>query len=475
MDENDNNYECYINSLSFWRTCYLGDLNQAELSILEYHGRLIDLKFKFGIEKDTPLSISVRRNNLEITRMLLVHYQQFENSRYLLNDDNNLFLIACKNDNKDMLKLLLDYRLFDINESRFREETALGYACKENKTELVELLLKYQNLDVNRRELSSPLSLACTNGNKEIVEMLLKHPKIDINITDVDYSTPFYNACANGHLNIARMLDSHGSIVHSDRDEYDIIFLAFEKEDFPLFDFLTSELDLMSKIKRSTMMRIFGYEKNLFTKTRLKIINKIMKSEKTDLNRFGLYKSSLLYEAIKNENVPLMEEFSKVRNFKYKLEEHYPVVLKGTEPHFLHLKLFLSCEIDFNVNTFDENYIYLYQHDTLDLPIYERCRKLLGGYTTDRVKIRFDLRKELGYSQKDSSRVFAIVNLIKSGFFKLNSHIRSGKKYNFIEITKKIPNEIIMKICDIIYSNKEFISQQIIDDGIQHVLSYYDF
>ena len=144
-----------------------------------------------------------------------------------------------------MIKMLLAHSKISVNGSQHNTErsqyydplptTPLVIACNNNDANLVELLLAQDNIDVNkaakliweRGEFSrcpcdeiSPLFLASGNGNEKIVRLLLQADGITLYYNGrwpgawsyhqdpfgYGGTSPVYIACCNGHIEVARLL-----------------------------------------------------------------------------------------------------------------------------------------------------------------------------------------------------------------------------------------------------------------------------
>lgn len=169
-----------------------------------------------------PLHIAVKKNNVEIVKLLLkcpkLDINQFcEYSEHNLKHTKTALHIAVENEYFQIVELLLSNDKININclckiEKGNNERYAINYSCdekaalhicvqKRNK-KIVNLLLQNQNIDINMKLLSyyksnegdflceseheskrekTALLLAIEENEIEIVKLLLSNDKIDIN------------------------------------------------------------------------------------------------------------------------------------------------------------------------------------------------------------------------------------------------------------------------------------------------------
>jgi len=143
-----------------------------------------------------------------------------------LNNNTNILLDACKNNNIELVKLLLDHPDFDINKefevkdsnNNTYTQTVLIEAVMNKNIEIIQLLLQQKNIDINKKACygSSALIVAVGQNNFEIIQLLLQHKDIDINIKFRHGVTPLM--MTNSHK-IFQFLLSQPDIMVNIQDE----------------------------------------------------------------------------------------------------------------------------------------------------------------------------------------------------------------------------------------------------------------
>ena len=89
-------------------------------------------------------------------------------------DNNQTFLNACRNGQKNIVKILADRGGIDLDRRDAEGNTPLYYACRQGYRDVAALLLERgadPSLANNRGE--TPLHAAARSGNREIIDRLM--------------------------------------------------------------------------------------------------------------------------------------------------------------------------------------------------------------------------------------------------------------------------------------------------------------
>lgn len=154
----------------------------------------------------------IQQNNvIDVHRLLITYNYVTELSKTDGNGSNALHL-ASRLRSIEMAKLILAYRVIDVNEP---ENKSIGgyapvhYACLLNNTELLRLLIS-ECCDVNKKasgELGeTPLHICCKNNRVECASVLLEHGA-DPNISDAFGHNPSFWAFGRRHFDMMKILN----------------------------------------------------------------------------------------------------------------------------------------------------------------------------------------------------------------------------------------------------------------------------
>ncbi len=116
---------------------------------------------------------------------------------------DNMFLQACKNNQKSVAITFLKRGGIDVNKRDESGNTPLIYACMKNARDLVKLLLE-NNADASlgNQQDRMPLHFAAETGNSEIIA-LLTGAGADVNCTDKNGQTPLMVMAQRGKTDAA--------------------------------------------------------------------------------------------------------------------------------------------------------------------------------------------------------------------------------------------------------------------------------
>ena len=100
---------------------------------------------------------------------------------------DSCFHYALKNNNIDMLKLLLNKNPSAADSRNKNGETVLMSAAINNKLEFVNLLRQYNvSLDLTDHQDTTLLHVACKNGSAELFKMVMSASKSRVSMDSVD-------------------------------------------------------------------------------------------------------------------------------------------------------------------------------------------------------------------------------------------------------------------------------------------------
>jgi ankyrin repeat protein len=125
----------------------------------------------------------------------------------IINFDNRNILLAIRNNNLGMAKLLIENGA-DVNKENKSKETPITEAATLNKFHMVKLLIDAK-ADVNKQD-KSALTLAARKGYFEIAKLLIENGA-DINKRNECGITPIMEAARHGHINIVDLLLTRGA------------------------------------------------------------------------------------------------------------------------------------------------------------------------------------------------------------------------------------------------------------------------
>jgi ankyrin repeat protein len=187
-----------------------------------------------NINKETPLMIAVKRNNIDFLEILLKNKNTQPNLQDI-NGDTALH-IAIRNYYYDIAKvLLLDWRI-DVNICNKNLETVVHLVCSKGDVELYKLLEGYRDFDVTRKDILgyTPFMYCMIKPEEYIINSLLNsgavvevpnilddignswrwfinHPKFNINTDIKKGQTLFAYSCYRNDLVLLKELFSNKS------------------------------------------------------------------------------------------------------------------------------------------------------------------------------------------------------------------------------------------------------------------------
>ena len=313
------------------------------------------------------------------------------------------------------MKYLLQIEGIDVNNrSIFYEYSPLMIACEKGFTDIVELLLERKEIDINLQNFfNSPLYVACEKNHTEVVRLLLTKPSLLVNISKYDGSTPLSVTCKNGNGKIAKMLFSRPDIDinKNGADNKHPFDIAYEKKNYNIMYLYLND------------------------------------------NRFPTHDfdfTGCFWKIIHDNKTRLVKAIFRMKIKLSKYEYFISCIIKGCYAfhHFQVVDIMLSTMNFLNINSISKKYFKY--HDF----------KLIK-YANENLK-----RGNNYVHSLDASDLYVILNSIEDGFFVIENDIKNDKLKRFYAITKRIPNEIRMRLCNLCYGlNKEFIKNQDVLDA----------
>jgi len=122
------------------------------------------------------------------------------------------FFIACANDQKEVVSLLLTDTRIDFNKSNKNGATPFNSACSYGHPEVVSLLLADLRIDINKpaRNQCTPLWIASQEGRLPVVQLILSSGReIDTKTKSIAGTAGWNNKTA---AEIARYQGTRGGI-----------------------------------------------------------------------------------------------------------------------------------------------------------------------------------------------------------------------------------------------------------------------
>ena len=260
----------------------------------------------------------------------------------------------------------------------------------------------------------SPLILACLNDDYETINKLVEDQNVDINFKSTDGKTALHFAFLKCDLKMIDMLMKRNDLNMSIEDN---------NGNTPFENVCISSL--MTNLH--LMVEIPGI---IITK---KCYEHVMKIE-------GLM---FAFHAIESNN----EYFSQANGI-LNLMSSYNENLSSKE------------DIDFVISLCNVNFFN------------EKTTIHIKRFFSDPFYYRIVLRRLLGKTKIDSAKIYAIIQLFFNGYFRLINDIDDKNVYKrFIMINLKLPSELIMLLCNMVYRNKEqFIEEKLVIEQTKKLL-----
>lgn len=128
------------------------------------------------------------------------------NGIYTLNTKKAM-LYACSNNNAEVVKWLVGFGGFDLNQTQVNKRSPLYAACEGGHVDLAIWLVQRFEIDVNLQcddSNKTALYISAERGYSLIVEELVKRPDIEVNKFTAGKKTPLYAAIERGNTECVR-------------------------------------------------------------------------------------------------------------------------------------------------------------------------------------------------------------------------------------------------------------------------------
>lgn len=168
-----------------------------------------------NVESQTPLLLATKKNQVNITRMLL------ETNKVDVNSTDNLGYTplswAAVKGYVPLVKMLLETENVQVDPKGNSKVTPLWLAARAGHSTVVHMLLQTANVDLDVREnlrSQTLLVVAADMGHLEVVDMLLATNRIDVNCGDKEGRTALHYATIhNLHVMTRHILQTKNVIV----------------------------------------------------------------------------------------------------------------------------------------------------------------------------------------------------------------------------------------------------------------------
>jgi ankyrin repeat protein len=138
------------------------------LKILLENGLKINTEKEFFKHK-FPIQFAVDFNNLEATKLLIKYGANVNDCFSIFGEISTPIISATKNNNIEMLRLLIDNKCKMINSDDGNFKTSLHYAIQNNNLEIIKYLIK-NGIDVNKY---APICFATKLNNLDAIKILI--------------------------------------------------------------------------------------------------------------------------------------------------------------------------------------------------------------------------------------------------------------------------------------------------------------
>lgn len=224
---------------------------------------LRDNRLKFGLWiKDrclkSPLICCIEEQDLLATELLLLHNIQNIDKEH---EKKTPFQWAVEGQCLDVISLFLNCTCVDVNKEYFFSSGAkipLEWAIDLKNIKLIKLFLDHERVNVNPKRPYSPLEIVMAQQDINSFSLILNHPRVKIDQQYGLFSCPLtstrgthlYRAIKNGDVEIvaefikSKKIDVNKYICLPCSPDVTILNVAFEKENGPIVNMLTTVIDI---------------------------------------------------------------------------------------------------------------------------------------------------------------------------------------------------------------------------------------
>ena len=473
--------ETKITSIKFHKACSNGDLEFVNLCLEkpDIH-KLINLNYNYTLNKNTPLMISLLNKHYDISKALInYHYKNPQLLDINLKNKHDLYptIVAMIDDNFEIFRMLFNSIEF-ISEHPESPKNVISQASFCKSPEYMKLLIQREDINLNYQDnfnLETPLIFSMHRENWELTKLLLNDPRVNINEKSLrNDRSPLMVCCYMRTIEIFKMLVQRKDLNLNDKNSDNETVLHLCLTHYLEMTENVIELDGIDLNKTGTQ----NEETAIHIAVRLenhKIFNLLM-DKNVDVNKKDKHGKTLLMDV---RNIDMLKRLLEIDDLDVNSVSFYGdsfILYAVNLMSKQHLEIALSSYHDFifeyPIKRFrnDVGFSVIVHHVNNGLE-YQENLDLTKEYLDNKEKVRMRLRLKYGYSERDSAKLFSILLLLKDDLIKKGESVNDGlheNKLRFVNIIERMPNEIIMKLCNGVYGNQnDFIKQDLIDEEIK--------
>lgn len=239
----------------------------------------------------TPLTLATKYNHIDMVHFLISKGAKLEFFTF------NILENTIKNDNKDMLNLLMLYKIA-LNDLNNKKKSALSVAIENKKFELANILID-NGANINFRDVNnkSILGLAIESGNNELILRLVQR---EANINDEDTYIYLSNFIKSGNKDLLEVFFKYGSDINvkvNDNNTLLMEALKYSQEEVAELLIVKDSSNINDKNKNGDTALMFAVSNKNLTPI---IINKLIQKG-SNINSENNQSETALILALKNE------------------------------------------------------------------------------------------------------------------------------------------------------------------------------